>query len=129
TDVNAPPEAPPEEESSMELPERPTAASPWKQVPFYRQQEHMDCGAACLRMVARYYGHELDYPSLMKLAGVSRYGTSLLDLSRTGEQLGFITTGVQADWELLRSVDLPAIAHLQDRHHFVVVWRVTRKGV
>ncbi|NVJ25147.1 hypothetical protein HUW62_28365, partial [Myxococcus sp. AM011] len=129
TDVSAPPEAPPEEEGSMELPERPSSASPWKPVPFYRQQEHMDCGAACLRMVARYYGHELDYPSLMKLAGVSRYGTSLLDLSRTGEQLGFITTGIQADWELLRSVDLPAIAHLQDRHHFVVVWRVTRKGV
>jgi len=129
TDVSAPPEAPPEEEGSMELPERPSSASPWKPVPFYRQQEHMDCGAACLRMVARYYGYELDYPSLMKLAGVSRYGTSLLDLSRTGEQLGFITTGIQADWELLGSVDLPAIAHLQDRHHFVVVWRVTRKGV
>lgn len=129
TDVNLEASSPDAGLDELTLPDQPQSVPRWRSPPFHRQQEHMDCGAACLRMVARYYGHELDYPSLMSLAGVNRYGTSLLDLSQAGERLGFITTGIQADWDVLRSVDLPAIAHMQDRHHFVVVWRVTRKGV
>ena len=32
--------------------------------PLYTQNEAMDCGSACLRMVAKYYGH---YYSLQTL--------------------------------------------------------------
>jgi HlyB family type I secretion system ABC transporter len=80
-------------------------------------------------MVARYYGHELDYRALTAMAGVSRYGSNLLELARAGENLGFVTTGIQTTWDMLAHVDLPAIAHLADRHHFVVVWRTTRRSV
>lgn len=132
TDFNAPDSSKAEnvdEAQLLEVAETSRPMSRWRPLPFTRQLEQMDCGAACLRMIARYHGHELDYSALLRLAAVSRYGTSLLDLARAGEALGFVTSGVEVGWDALASVQLPAIAHLADRHHFVVVWRVDRGRV
>lgn len=99
----------------------------WRATPFIHQREEKDCGAACLRMIHAYHGQHLDYRSSRQLARVSRYGTSLLDLAEAAERLGYVASGVQVDgWDALRSVRLPAIAHV-DKNHFVVVWRVTSR--
>lgn len=65
--------------------------------PFLRQREAMDCGAACLRMVHAHYGHPLSHRFAVRLARVSRYGTSLLDLARAAEQLGYRATGARIE--------------------------------
>lgn len=97
--------------------------------PFLRQREEMDCGAACLRMVHAWFGQPLSHRFALRLARVSRYGTSLLDLAQAAEQLGYQATGARLESaDDLQSVDLPAIAHV-DGNHFVVVWRVGRRSV
>ncbi|MCB9545633.1 MAG: peptidase domain-containing ABC transporter [Myxococcales bacterium] len=102
---------------------------PGARLPFIRQRESMDCGAACLRMIHRYHGHALGHRFAVRLARVSRYGTSLFDLARAAEQLGYQAVGAEvAGVEGLATVDLPAIAHV-DGEHFVVVWRVGRRAV
>lgn len=35
-----------------------------KKFPLYTQNEAMDCGPACLRMVAKYYGHHYSLKTL-----------------------------------------------------------------
>ncbi len=101
----------------------------WQRVPHRRQREEMDCGAACLRMVHSYYGHEVGDREARQLARVSRYGTSLADLSEAAERLGYLPVGVEVpDADALSNVQLPAIAHV-DKNHFVVVWRVSARHV
>lgn len=101
----------------------------WQRVPFRRQREQMDCGAACLRTVHAHFGQEMGYREARQLARVSRYGTSLLDLREAAERLGYVAAGVEAKtWDALEAVHLPAIAHV-DKNHFVVVWRVSSRGV
>jgi HlyB family type I secretion system ABC transporter len=108
-----------------------TAEQPawWQRVPFIRQREEMDCGAACLRVIHAHHGHTLDYRAARTLAKVSRYGTSFMDLREAAERLGYLATGAEVmDWNTLLSLNLPAIAHV-DKNHFVVVWRVGRDWV
>ncbi|MGD9648752.1 MAG: ABC transporter transmembrane domain-containing protein [Pirellulales bacterium] len=101
----------------------------WQRLPQRRQREEMDCGAACLRMLHSFYGHEIGEREARQLARVSRYGTSLADLSEAAERLGYLPVGVEVpDAEALSSVQLPAIAHV-DKNHFVVVWRVSSRHV
>jgi ATP-binding cassette, subfamily B, bacterial HlyB/CyaB len=103
-----------------------TAPSRFARLPHRRQQEPMDCGAACLSMVSTFHGLNVPYRSLLARTSASRFGSSLLDLARAAEALGFIATGMKATWNGLRQMDLPAIAHLPNDKHFVVVWRVTK---
>ncbi len=113
----------------LQLSDSPLRPAWWKRVPFRRQREQMDCGAACLRTIHAHFGQEIGYREARELARVSRYGTSLLDLREAGERLGYVAAGVEAKtWESLQAVHLPAIAHV-DKNHFVVVWRVGPRGV
>jgi ATP-binding cassette subfamily B protein len=100
-----------------------------KRFPFYQQLDRMDCGPACLRMVARFYGQ---YYSLEELRGKSyagRQGTSLLNLSQAAEELGFLSGAVTIDWNTLQQdVALPCIVLWKDQH-FVVVHRITTRYV
>ena len=42
--------------------------------PFFPQYDAMDCGPACLRMVAQYYGRHYTLESLRQKCHISREG-------------------------------------------------------
>jgi len=70
--------------------------------PFYRQPESMDCGAACFRMVAKYYGKNYSLADLRQITHTNREGASLLGLSDAAEKLGFRTHfGIQTNCDNL----------------------------
>ena len=95
----------------------------------YRQLDYMDCGPTCLRMVARFYGQHYSLEDLREKTYLGKQGTSLLGLSEAAEQLGFRSQAVATDWDTLREdVQLPCIAHWQNRH-YVVIYRVTEKHI
>src|SRR5688572_32480501 len=97
-----------------------------------RQADGSDCGAAALATVARHHGMEFGLQTMRELAGTDRVGTNLLGLVQAAERLGFSAKGVKGSYEALAGVPLPAIAHVQDEPgpgHFVVLHRVTRRGV
>lgn len=89
----------------------------------------MECGIACLKMVAMHHGREVSWPRLRQLSHVGRLGVSLLGISRAAETLGFKTLGVSISLEqLVTDAPLPAIVHW-NQQHFVVVYKATAKKI
>jgi len=84
----------------------------------------MDCGPACLQMVAKYYGKDYDLSMLSNLSGLSRIGASLLGMSEAAQRIGFNTRSVKITLEEIREKELfPCIAHW--RKHFIVVYKIS----
>lgn len=88
----------------------------------YIQLDHKDCGATCLRMIARHYGKNYTLQNLRDKCFTTREGVSLLGISDAAEQIGFRTMGVRISIEqLAKEAPLPCIVHWQ-QNHFVVVY-------
>ncbi|WP_211092846.1 peptidase domain-containing ABC transporter [Chitinophaga polysaccharea] len=94
--------------------------SGYKSFPFYKQLNSSDCGLACIRMIAKYYGRSYSASLGMNSSIVGRSGMSLLSLSQLAEKKGFRTRGVRMSLDTLMSeVNVPCILHWSD-NHFVV---------
>ena len=99
-----------------------------RRYPFFAQQSGSDCGAACLVMVARYWGKKFSVNRVRDIANVDRNGASLRGLSAAAESIGYSTRPVKASLDQLAKQKLPAIAHWEGKH-YVVVYEVTPKQV
>lgn len=97
---------------------------------FYKQLDVMDCGATCLRMVARQYGRAYSINKLRRICETGKQGVSLYAISHAAEQIGFNTLGVKSRIEDLPEVPMPCILHWQDSH-FIVLHKIkqARKGI
>jgi len=92
--------------------------------PFFRQMDSSDCGATCLRMLAKYYGKHFDPQYLRDITYVTREGVSIQGLAEAAETIGFHTFPISSSFEsLLKEVPLPCIAYWRERH-FVIVYGV-----
>lgn len=92
--------------------------------PFYKQLDTMDCGPSCVRMIAKYHGHEYSLQYLRELTFAGRHGVSLLGISDAAEQIGFQTLGIRIDFNrLANDIPLPCIVHWK-QDHFVVVHKI-----
>ena len=90
----------------------------------YQQHDQMDCGPACLRIVAKHYGRYFTAQSLRERVELSKEGVSLLGIAEAAEAIGFRSLGVQISFEkLMHEVQLPCIVHWQ-QNHFVVVYDI-----
>ncbi|MBV6428759.1 MAG: Toxin RTX-I translocation ATP-binding protein [Haliscomenobacter sp.] len=97
--------------------------------PFYQQLDAMDCGAACLRMIAKHYGRVYNLDYLRELTFMGKQGVSLLEVSDAAEHIGLQTLAVETNYDQLISViPLPCIAHWKN-DHFVVVYRADKHFV
>lgn len=92
--------------------------------PFVKQPDAMDCGPACLKMIAGFYGRNYSIETLRKKCYITRDGVSFLGLSEAAESLGFRTVGVKITLSMLEeNVPLPCIIHWRQRH-FVVIHKI-----
>lgn len=95
--------------------------------PHYHQQESADCGPACLRMIAKYYGRQYSLEMLRSHSFISREGVSMLGISDAAEYLGMHTLGVKVSFkQLANEAILPCILHW-NQNHFVVCYGIRRK--
>jgi len=95
---------------------------------FVKQPDAMDCGPACLKMVAGFYKMNFSLESIRKKCYITREGVSFLGLSEAADSLGFKTIGVKIPLELLYdNVPLPCIVHWRQKH-FIVVYKIS-KGI
>ena len=92
--------------------------------PVVRQYDRVDCGPACLLAVLRFHGGDAGLAPVRALAGTDASGTSLLGLYQAAQSLGFDARGATGDYESLRGVNLPCIAHVVagGGPHYVVVY-------
>lgn len=90
-------------------------------VPQVMQMEALECGAACLAMVCAYWGLWLPLERVRLDCGVSRDGSSALNLVRAARRYGFDARGFRFEPEVLRErAVFPCIVHW-NFNHFVVV--------
>ncbi|SEK40562.1 ATP-binding cassette, subfamily B [Chitinophaga rupis] len=81
----------------------------------------MDCGPACLRMVAKYHGRSIPLEWLRNSSQYGKTGVSMLGLAEAAESIGLKSIGARLTFEqLINEVPLPAILHWK-QYHFVVL--------
>lgn len=94
--------------------------------PLIHQPDAMDCGPACLGMIAKYYGKDYDINNLRANSYIGKDGVSLLGISRAAENIGFRTVGGRITFEkLAEKALLPCIVHWK-QDHFVVVYAIKK---
>ncbi len=94
--------------------------------PFQRQADAMDCGPACLQMVASFHGKKFSLPDLRERSYITREGVSFLGISEAAESIGLRTLGVRIPFsKLADDTPLPCIVHWRQKH-FVVVYKIKR---
>jgi len=97
--------------------------------PLDRQLDMMDCGPACLKSIAKFYGKFYSLQYLRDKCGLSREGVSFLDLSYAAESIGLKALSIKSTIEDLQTkVPLPCVVHWAGSH-FIVVYKVSSKRV
>ena len=88
--------------------------------PDIMQMEALECGAACLAMIAAYYGKWVPLEQVRADCGVSRDGSKASNVVRAARAYGFEASGFRMQPEALRSQGVfPCIVHW-NFSHFVV---------
>lgn len=87
----------------------------------------MDCGPACLAMIARHYGKRYSLQFLRKESFLSREGVSMAGILNAAKKIGLEAVVAKASVSLLRkAVDgTPCILHW-NQNHFVVLYKVAK---
>lgn len=100
-----------------------------KKFPWEYQMDAKDCGPACLKIIAKYYGKYYSLQYLRDLCGITREGVSFRDINYAAEKIGLRAISVKATVEKLTNrVPLPCIVHW-NQEHFVVVYQVKNNKV
>lgn len=97
-----------------------------KYLPMIRQSESAECGLACLAMIANYYGHHVDLPTLRQKFALSLKGVRLGQLIEMAQTLGLACRPLRLDLDELERLQTPCILHW-DLDHFVVLRKVARR--
>ena len=93
---------------------------------FVRQIDAMDCGAACLAMVANHFGRSVSLARIRQLVNTGLDGTSLRSLCTAAEELGLAARSVKASPHNLDRMPLPAICHW-DGDHWLLLHHLTSR--
>ena len=98
-------------------------------VPVVIQLETLECGAACLSMIAAYYGKWLPLEKVRLDCGVSRDGASAKNIAVAARSYGFSAKGFKCEPAGLRKKAVfPCIIHW-NFNHFVVCCGFKGKSV
>jgi len=94
-----------------------------KTLPVILQTEMTECGLACMAMIARYHGHDIDLNVLRRRHLVSMSGSSLGSLMKIAGTLDLSPRPLRVELDQLEKVQMPAIIHW-DLNHYVVLKQV-----
>ncbi len=98
---------------------------------FIPQHDLMDCGPACISMIASHYGKTYDIQYLRENTFLTREGVTLLGITQAAEKIGFSTLPTKLTLEKLiglvisSQVSLPCILHW-NQNHFVVLRKISK---
>src|SRR5262249_54727398 len=97
-------------------------------LPVVLAAEAAECGLACLAMVARFHGHDIDLNALRQRFALSLTGAGLGSLMALADAFSLSPRALRVELHALKDVKRPAILHW-DLNHFVVLAAVTAKNV
>ncbi len=99
-----------------------------------RQLDAMDCGPACLKMVADSYHHSISLQKIRELCHINRDGVSMAGIADAAEKIGFRSLAVKIGYNSLpdkpglQEFPLPCIAHW-NQNHFVVIYKIKQNFI
>jgi len=96
-----------------------------KRFPFVQQLDEMDCGVACLSMIAKWYGIDVSISWLRDVAETGPAGTTLRGLATAGGKIGLEVVPYKVSRDRVEELGLPAIIHW-DSEHWVVLARLDK---
>lgn len=99
-------------------------------ITFTPQHDQMDCGPACLSMIASNYGKKYSLQYLRDHCFITKEGVSLLGITEAAKTIGLETLSVKLTAEKLieQRTNLPVILHW-NQNHFVVLNKITQNAV
>lgn len=89
---------------------------------IYRQLEHADCGFACIKMIASYYGKEIPVHCLREVSDYNRLGVSVNDIVETFHRIGMNAYAINIKEDVLDRLPLPSILFINN-NHFIVLYK------
>ena len=99
-----------------------------RKFPYVHQLDEMDCGAASVAMVCRFFGRAVSISFIRDAIGTGIDGTSLRGIQRGGERVGLDVKPLKASKNRVAELSLPAIIHWGG-NHWVVLFAVDDKHV
>ncbi len=121
-----------EPEAAAALPkfetETPRGPRRQRRFPFVQQLDEMDCGVACLSMVAKWYRIDVSISWLRDVAKAGPSGTTLRGFSEAGARIGLDVVPYKVSRDRLAELGTPAIVHW-DKNHWIVLVGVDARGV
>lgn len=99
-----------------------------KRLQLTMQSESAECALACLVMISRFHGHDIDLASLRRRFSSSLKGVTLARVTEIAGCLGFECRPLKAELQYLPVAEMPCIAHW-DMNHFVVISSASEKSV
>lgn len=106
---------------------------------YIEQFDMTDCGAACLAMVASFFGKSISLAKIREKAGTDVVGTNINGLVKAAREYGLKATPLKGDKDAIKTtVPVPFIAHWHITNendisswqsHFVVVRKITKNRI
>jgi ATP-binding cassette subfamily B protein len=93
--------------------------------PSYRQLDTKDCGATCLKIVAKYYGKTISLNQLRQLSETTRSGSNLQFLASAAESINLKSLPAKINFQQLKDAPLPCMLHW-NKDHFVVLYKIKK---
>ncbi len=94
--------------------------------PNFKQVDTKDCGATCLKIIAKYYGKNISINVLRNYSETTRTGSNLKFLARAAEAIELKSLPAKIDFGQLNQVPLPCILHW-NKNHFVVLYKIKKE--
>lgn len=94
---------------------------------FVKQQNEKDCAVACLYNIIRYHKGYVDMDKLRVKLKTNKDGTSVYDIVKVSNEIGFQSDAYECELNNLIDVKLPIIAHIKLNNiydHFVIVYKI-----
>jgi ATP-binding cassette, subfamily B, bacterial CvaB/MchF/RaxB len=91
-----------------------------RQLPVIQQAEAAECGLACLAMIARYHGHEIDIGTLRSQHPQSLHGATLRTLMDIANDLQLAPRALRFELSSIHALQTPCLLHW-NMSHFVVL--------
>ena len=99
-----------------------------RKIDHIMQIDEMDCGAASLGMICRYFGRKVSLTRIRQFCHTATDGTSLKAISRAATELGLAARALKVSLRNLSLMPLPAIVHWEG-NHWIVLYHVDNQFV
>ncbi|MDR1347177.1 MAG: peptidase domain-containing ABC transporter, partial [Prevotellaceae bacterium] len=99
-----------------------------RKLKFYHQLTSTDCGAACLAMVASFFGKKYALPQIKALFEFTRVGVTMQEIADNAVKMGFDAKILKLTTEELMTFPFPVILYWKQEHFLVYEKVIKRKS-